>query len=260
MQSQMSILTKQEKQFIKSLKTKEVRQSEQLFIAEGSRLVNDLIITNPHLIHSLYGTKEWLENGSVKLQHISHSAKIIKAQELEQIAQLRTTTEVLGLFKMPSFNSSMYNSAPKIALFLEKISDPGNMGTIIRSCDWFGISTLFVSPNCVDQYNSKCIQASMASIARVKVVEIPFTDLKAQLKNHVFYSTSPLLESQSKPIPEALNKIICIGNEAHGLSEEILKSCEASLHITSEFTLGAESLNAAVSAAILLFNQITKDK
>ncbi len=255
----MVILTKQEKQFIKSLKIKEVRQREQLFIAEGSRLVNDLILTNPHLIHSIYGTKEWFENGSAKLQHIYHSAKIIKDQELEQIAQLRTTTEVLGLFKTPLFNSPMYNSAPKIALFLDRISDPGNMGTIIRSCDWFGISTLFVSPHCVDHYNSKCIQASMASIARVKVVEIPFTDLKTQLKNHVFYSTSPLVESQSNQIPEVTNKIICIGNEAHGLSDEIVKSCEASLHITSEFSLGAESLNAAVSAAILLFKQIAKD-
>lgn len=243
------MISKNEIKWIKELHNKKYRHEEGLYLAEGSRLVLDLMQTKPEDVVMVAGTSLWASKHATKLKEFSEQFKEIGGSDLGRIASLKSTDEVLGVFRFPVFSEISFKDNP-ISLYLDEVRDPGNLGTIIRTADWFGVKEIFIAPGSVDPYNTKTIQASMSSIARVKVSEVDIEFLKEFISYGILVGTA----LEGKPFGQLkLDRpaIICLGNEAHGLSQPIVDQCQAMISIPSR-SLGAESLNVAVSAGILL--------
>jgi len=235
------MLSKAKVKFITSLREKKHRLLHKLFIAEGPKVISDLINAK-HPLHSLYITDKESHNLS---SEINDRVIGIDEKDLKKISNLKTPNVSLGIFQIKEVSAIKING-PIIAL--ESIRDPGNLGTIIRTCDWFGIKHILCSKDSVDCYNQKVIQSTMGSISRV---EIHYVNLINQLKE----SQNPIFiaDLTGNPIAETsfpTNPIIVFGNEANGISDE-MKSI-ASKKITIPKKGGAESLNLSSSVAIVL--------
>ena len=164
------MITKNQIKLIRSLDLKKNRIKHNLFIAEGEKIVDELLSSNLNLFH-LFSTNDTYD--------LKENYTIIKNQELKQVSNLKNPNKVLGLFEKPKPVNIDFS---KNIIALEEINDPGNLGTIIRLCDWFGISDIICSENSVDCFNPKTIQASMGSISRVNVTYQSFDDLYANKK------------------------------------------------------------------------------
>lgn len=235
------MLSKNEIKDIQSLSHKKFRDELNLFIAEGPKIVGELIELIPRQIEKVYAVKEWMElNKSNEVEIVE-----ISSSELERLSQLQTPNGIIAVIKkLPSTKPD----ASLFTLYLDTIQDPGNFGTIVRTADWFGIKNIVCTPGCADVYNSKVVQSTMASIARVNVYydeneewlkgqSVPV--LAATLHGDSLYDCSTMKEG-----------ILIIGNESKGVRKEILQ------HATEQITIPkrgeAESLNAAVATGIIL--------
>ena len=238
------MLIKSQVKYIQSLSHKKLRDSEGVFVAEGPKLINELLSARLPL-QQLYAVKEWItEQGkslTAEVTEIIHS-------ELERISLLQTHNQVLGIFKKPDFsaNTPLRNS---ISLMLDTLQDPGNLGTIIRCADWFGISQIFCSTDSADAWNPKVVQATMGSIARVQVAYGLLDHWLSQEPGLPTYA-AVLDGADLRKLPPVKEGIIIIGNESKGISEAILARC--SNRITIPRHGKAESLNAAVATGIIL--------
>ena len=240
------MITKNQVKYIQSLGQKKSRDEENCFIAEGPKLVNELMTASNCRIAQFYVLKEWIdEHANAK----DHGEVIeVSAAELEKISQLTTPNQVLAVVeKIQWKNEPIVKGA--ISLVLDTIQDPGNMGTIIRLADWFGVKTIFCSSDCVDVYNPKVVQASMGSISRVRV---EYTDILSLLKDNKEVSIyAAILNGRDVTKMEKINDgMIVIGNESKGINEEILNL--ANVQITIPRKGKAESLNAGVATGIIL--------
>jgi TrmH family RNA methyltransferase len=236
------MFSKAQIKYIQSLQHKKYRQKFGQFVAEGDKIVQELL-QGSYGVKAVYATAAWLEaHGNVTgIEVLEVDAAILK-----QISSLSTPNQAVALVDIPALAPPVFSK--NITLALEAIRDPGNMGTIIRIADWFGIRQIICSPDCVDAYNAKTIQATMGSIMRVPVIEMELTTLlktpgqvpsyAATLHGHNIVHTKTLKEG-----------IILIGNESRGLSEEILQL--SSHQITIPRIGQAESLNAAVATGII---------
>lgn len=234
------MLSKNQVRFINSLKRKKVRKSKGLFVAEGKKLVIDFLNSDIQ-VDMIYGLPgfECLEQD--RLQQISE-------RELRSISSLATPNEVLAIFKIPETKPVLKKG---LAVALDDVNDPGNLGTIIRLCDWFDIPQILCSQNTVDCYNTKVIQSSMGSLARV---QINYLDLVQHLKNEkrTIYGTFMEGDSLYKTSFEE-DGILVMGNEANGISEEIRSIVNKELGIPQFGSQNkAESLNVAMATAIFL--------
>ena len=241
------MITKNQVKYIQSLGQKKWRDSEQVFIAEGPKLVNELLIATNCKIIQIYALKEWIDQikpGVVVTE--------VTTDELQKISQLSTPNHVLAIAKKIEWESEAIIKG-NISLALDEIQDPGNMGTIIRLADWFGVKNIFCSMNCADAYNPKVVQASMGSITRIR---IEYNDLPTWLKKNddlTVYAT--VLNGEDVTKMEKKNEgIIIIGNESKGISDEVLAL--AKVQITIPRKGKAESLNAAVATGIILSHLI----
>ncbi len=235
---------------VKLLHDKKNRLEESLYIAEGSRLIHDLLIHNPTDIIGIYATNKWIETNHAKLQNFLKLIVDVSERQLQSLASLKSTNEVLAVLKFPVFGTPDFRQLPKISLYLDHISDPGNYGTIVRTADWFGINTIFCSANCADRFNSKVVQASMGSVARINILLVEYSDLVKEYNNHNIVGAD-LSGTHFKSFTPDPSTIICLGNEANGLSDDVRSICSQFIHIPS-YSLGAESLNVAISAGILM--------
>lgn len=235
------MLTKNQIKFISNLKNKKHRQESGLFVVEGIKGVREFLDSNYEL-EQVY-TLEVLDflNQKNKVTQISE-------QELQKISTQITPNTCLGVFKMRQIKEVLIGG---IQIALDGISDPGNLGTIIRLCDWFGVSDLICSENCVDVYNPKVVQASMGSLARVQVVYKNLLEFLPNVKVPVY---GTFLEGESiykAKLPK--DAFIVLGNEANGISQEV-KSLIT--HFITIPRFGAlqqtESLNVATATAITL--------
>lgn len=235
------MLSKNQIKFITSLKQKKYRKKYQLFVAEGIKTVNELLSSNMEL-EKLYSTKE---NHPL---FEKFKPQIISEKELSKISSLSTPNKVLGLFKIPK-DSSIKEKG--LLLALDGVNDPGNLGTIIRLCDWFGVSQLVCSLNSVDCFNPKVVQASMGSLARVRVV---YTDLKEFLNTTQLPIYGAVMNG--KNVYESnlsKNAVLVMGNESNGVSQKIVKLIDQKITIPRFGDLNiTESLNVATATAILL--------
>jgi len=235
----MILVSKSQIKLITSLQQKKYRNKLGLFVAEGPKVINELL-TSGLKLHSLYSTKEKFFN--------DEDVQIISELELNKISYLKNANHSVAVFKIPSSELLIENT---LTVALDAVRDPGNLGTIIRLCDWFGIHQLVCSLDTVDCYNPKVIQATMGSIARVNVV---YVELETYIKkaNIPVYGTCMNGTSiYQQQLPE--NAIIILGNEANGISEKI------NTLLNKEITIPrfgvkkeTESLNVATATAIVL--------
>ncbi|HEY9260105.1 MAG TPA: RNA methyltransferase [Chitinophaga sp.] len=215
-------------------------------MAEGDKIVQELLQAGMP-VKGVFATADWLEQHTALLDRLPAGAVVeVDATVLKQLSSLTTPNRAMALLDMPAAVNPL-PAAGTAALALEAIQDPGNMGTLIRIADWFGIPQIICSPDCVDVYNPKTIQATMGSIIRVRIAEY---DIKALLQQTSLSSYAATLQGKNiAEFPAMKEGIILIGNEGRGLTEEVIAL--ATHRITIPRLGGAESLNAAVAAGII---------
>ena len=241
------MLSKNKIKYIHSLELKKNRKKEGVFVAEGHKLVGDLL---PHFhCRLILATTTWLEeHPDIQADEIIE----ITPEELVKASLLKTPQEVLAIFEQPQYNYTTDVIKDSLCLALDDIQDPGNLGTIIRLADWFGIEHIFCSQGTVDVYNSKVIQATMGALARVKVHYCNLPELISSLKDVPVYGT--FLDGENiynKPLSE--NGLIIMGNEGNGVSKEVSQLINNKLYIPN-YPSGrttSESLNVAIATAVV---------
>jgi len=235
------MLSKNQVKFIRSLKKKKFRQTNQLFLAEGIKVVKELLSSSFQL-HKIYCTITY--QNPLKVTDL----QIITEKELAMISDFTNPNQVVGIFEIPTEKKPQHKG---LTIALDGINDPGNLGTIIRLCDWFGVSQLICSENTVDCYNPKVVQASMGSLARVA---INYLDLHEYLssESRIIYGTFLNGENIYDSKPET-NSVIVLGNEANGISDSIKALVQKKITIP-QFgeQQQTESLNVATATAIFL--------
>lgn len=234
---------------IKSLQQKKARQENKQFVVEGYKMIKELIEFKSEYIHHIYTTEKILIE-----KHISHSKlEVVSSSDLERMSGMKTSPDaiaVVGFFK----SESTIHQAP-ISLYLDSISDPGNMGTILRTAEWFGLQHIYCSYECVDIYNPKVVQSSMGSIFRVASISIRIDELARHFKKDQIFATTMRGES-IYTIGVNSPMLILMGSESHGLSDKTRDYAGNTLSIPCH---GAgESLNVSVATGIILAHFIGK--
>jgi TrmH family RNA methyltransferase len=239
------MLIKSQVKYIQSLSHKKLRDSEEVFVAEGPKLINELLSAANIQVQQLFALKEWIEEQTPEIQK---SVTEISPPELERISLLQTPNQVLGIFKKPVFAANRF-LRDTLSLMLDTIQDPGNLGTIIRCADWFGISQIICSTDCADAFNPKVVQSSMGSIARVQVLYESLPEFLAKEPGIPTYA-AVLDGTNLRQLPPVKEGIIIIGNESKGISDGVLSLSRHRITIPRKGS--AESLNAAVATGIIL--------
>lgn len=235
------MISKNEIKYIQSLFQKKNRDAERLFIAEGVKLVDELLHSN-FIIKKIFATAAWMQ------QHPSVTgAMCIEDFELQKISGLATPNRVLAVVEqhLPAKDPV---EKKQVILALDGVQDPGNFGTIIRIADWFGITQIVTGNDTADVYNPKTVQATMGSITRVDTWHKDLASWLAKVQTPVY---GALLNGKNIYETERLNEgIIVIGNESKGIRENILPFIKYPVTIPAKGK--AESLNAAVATGIIL--------
>ena len=238
------MLVKSEIKFIKSLKDKKARYEHQVFVSEGKKLTGDLLVSGLEL-KQLYCFEEVLQEPEFKWVSDS-KIQIVSKKEMEQMSNLQSSREVLALFHFPKLDESSLLKN-NLILALDTIQDPGNLGTIIRIADWYGIKDILCTESTADCYNNKVIQSSMGSIGRVQVHYGKLQDWFSELNLPVYAADMEGENINELKRDEKL--ILLIGNEGSGISHELKAFINKTITIPR---IGkAESLNAAIACAIL---------
>lgn len=233
------MVTKNQIKLVVNLKQKKYRSQHGLFVVEGEKLVRELLREGirPHAIY-LDKSQNKLDYGNVE---------VVDGQILKQMSSLKQPNGVLGVFYMPEHKETVLSDWTVV---LDAVRDPGNLGTIIRLCDWFGIEQLVCSPDTVDCYNPKVLQATMGSIARVHIL---YTDLIPYLQHSdapIFGAFMDGASVYKKELPE--KGVLVMGNEANGISWEVEELISDRIAIPQFGTKTTESLNVATATSILL--------
>ncbi len=239
------MVVKNQIKFIKSLQQKKYRIHHQLFVAEGIKLVNELL-NSTLSVAFLYATED------VEFEMQGSEPQIVSEKTLSRMSGLKSPNKTLGVFKIPEPGALDFKDW---ILALDRIQDPGNLGTIIRLCDWFGIRHLLCTPDTVDCYNPKTLQATMGSIARVNIV---YRELEDIIESEELSVYGAFMEGDSvyqHSFPK--NGILLMGNESHGISDRHFKLIDQRISIPQYGTSDIESLNVATATAILL-NEIRR--
>ena len=238
----MEKISLQKIKWIKSLHLKKNREKEKLVLVEGFKLVSELASQYPLLVHSMYSSTEMDLDFEQRFDCFA-----CHANEMERISQFNSASTLIGVFHEPS--SHVFNPNERV-LVLENIQDPGNLGTIIRTADWFGIKQIVCSDDTVNCFNSKVIQSSMGSAFRIPVFYENLDDFLPKLNSTIH---GALLNGQNlaQVDPNEI-KILIMGNEGKGISESLQK------HINQAVTIPgyglAESLNVSIATGIFLYH------
>ena len=240
------MISKNQLKFLRSLNQSKFRNKNNMFIVEGWRSIQDFISSDYKLV-SIFATSRWINlNKSIK--------KIIQInqEDLKKISSLKNPNQVIAIFEKKNIESFKKVNFNKVVVFLENISNPGNLGSIIRTCDWFGLNTIVCSENSVDIYNPKVIQSSMGSLSRVNVV-YSSTDLFLSFinKKKVIKLVADLEGENVFSISKISSGVLFFGNEAKGISEKIKKHSFKKITIPKKISR-CESLNLSVSFGIIL--------
>ncbi len=251
------MLSKSRIKFIRSLRLTKFRLEEKLFIIEGDKLVREALndkANSRFKIHSIYGLDSWLDQNQEIISPYLEITEQINSKELGQISNLKTPNRALAIIHLVYPDFKAINTQYDRLIGLDNIQDPGNMGTIIRLADWFGIKDILLSPGCADPYNPKVVQATMGSIFRVKMHQI---DLEAWLEKipEGFPVYGAILNGENiynKKLSK--NGIILFGNESQGLSAEIERLVSEPITIPrgDKSDYRPESLNVSVALGVIL--------
>ena len=242
------MISKTHSKYIQSLQHKKFRDIESLFIAEGNKVLLELLRCDKFICTEILGTKNYFQLHEQHLRkHYQGPLLEIEEFELEKISALSTPNQVVGVFKKSI--AKLDDPVDKINILLDHIQDPGNLGTIIRIADWFAVSNIICSPDCVELYNPKVVQSTMGSLGRVNVV---YTNLTDWIKEHagIKLYAAALNGKNVQTLNGVKEALIVIGNESKGISDEIMQLAKEKITITKFGE--AESLNAAVATGIIL--------
>lgn len=243
------MLSKNDIKNIKSLEQKKFRDEKRLFVAEGHKLVGELL--GVFRCPLLAATDEWIRSHSkIPAERI----ETVTPDELKRASLLRSPQDVLAVFCIPDDHKTMLSAAShSLVLALDDVQDPGNLGTIVRIADWFGIKDVFCSKGTADIFNPKSVQATMGAIARVRLHYInlakEITELPAQVHVYgAFLEGETIYDSNLSD-----NGVIIMGNEGNGISKEVGKSVNRKLYIPNwpSGAVTSESLNVAIATAIV---------
>lgn len=240
------MVVKSQIKFIKNLQQKKYRAQNKLFVAEGIKTVGELLNSSLK-VYKIYVT----DNSLLKVY--GHHAELITEAVLKKMSGLSTPNKVLGVFQIPAPGPIDFSDW---VIALDDVRDPGNLGTIIRLCDWFGVKSLLCSSNSVDCYNPKVLQATMGSISRLNIV---YGDLRAIISGSEVPVYGAFMEGAvvyRENFPK--RGILVMGNEANGVSEAIGALIGKKITIPQFGPKTTESLNVATATAILL-NEIRRD-
>ena len=237
------MITKNQIKLIKSLRLKKNRIQSGFFVAEGEKIVDELLKSDLEAVN-IFSISEKYKNLK---NYIS-----INSTQLKQISNLKSPNNVLGTFKIPVSEEIDFDAN---IVALEDINNPGNLGTIIRLCDWFGIKNIICSQNSVDCYNPKVVQSSMGSISRVSVSYMDFDKI---LMNDKYKTIAADLEGvKLTKFNFSENQIIFFGSESNGLSKKLSSKINEKITI-ERFNKNVDSLNLAISVGIVLSELIKK--
>lgn len=246
------MLSKTKAKYIQSLNHKKVREEEQVFIAEGQKVVLEFLSSGDTTCLMLIVTKACLANIDPNILNKVGELILAESFEIKKVSQLANAPDILGIFSQKEITAPVLSG--KLSIMLDGIRDPGNLGTIIRIADWFAIENIICSKDTVDCYNSKVVQASMGSLLRLNIW---YTDIESYiLANNTISVYAATLEGQDVyTIGSITEGILVIGNESAGIRENILGLIDKRVSIPRSGK--AESLNAAVACGILL-SSLTK--
>lgn len=247
----MQTLSKNQIKFIKSLHHKKYRYEHQMFLLEGEKLVNEALRDKPEIVEYLIVQEDYKISVHPHIPLYSVPSSI-----LHTISTLESPPPVIAVCHfLNTPKHAPIRLENTFSFYLDNINDPGNLGTIIRTCEWFGIMELYCSPTTVDLYNPKTIQASRGSFLRVNVLYSAFHSLHISKKTNIYAAD---LMGESIYTLKNKNGLIILGNEAHGISDTLKPFIHQYIHIPPHPNSQAESLNVAMSAAIIASEFVKK--
>ncbi len=252
------MLSKNQEKHIRQLQQLKYRRRTGLFVLEGEKMAMEALTGHGDHVEAVLALPTWVVQAGPRLEAFRKLVTTISEPQMKRLSALKTPSPVLVVMRMPAVSTTWAFGAQGFALYLDGIRDPGNMGTIIRIADWFGLDFVAASPDSVDFFNPKVVQASMASILRVPlaVVDRPrLSELPAGTELWVAdMAGSDVQLTGSRPA----RLLLAIGNESRGLSVEAARTASRKIAIARHPAGRAESLNAAVATGILcaqLINQ-----
>jgi len=239
------MLSKAQSKYIRSLSLQKFRKENNVFVAEGDKIAREWLVSGSN-IQMIVAVEDWAaQNLALIAKHPFASVHIVSEAILQSVSTLQTANKALLVVGMPAQEKSLPTN--EWCLVLDDIQDPGNVGTIIRIADWFGIDHIVASPASADFYNPKVVQAAMGGHLRVHLHHVPLLDFLSSYKAPVL--AAALNGDDIYKFNNAGAVALLIGNESKGLSTELLE--KATKKVTIPRQGGAESLNAAVSTGIL---------
>ena len=242
-------MTKNDIKFIQSLKQTKYRKENKMFLVEGNKLVDELLSSN-FKVENILVTETWL-NKFPEMSASLRSYDIVNAKQMEQLSSMVTPPGIIATAHTPSYNIKPEDAENGFIVALDGINDPGNLGTIIRTADWFGINKIICSHDCADAWQAKTIQSTMGSIFRIEIMETNLKEFMSDLNVPIY---GALMEGENiftKKI-EKKNGVIVIGSESHGIRQDVLPLITSPIHIPRGKGSQTESLNASVAAAIII--------
>ncbi len=242
------MLSKAQVKYIQSLSQKKFRDESGQFLVEGTKIIKELIVEQPDLVKAIYALPDWVSEHAHLLKKANIIADEASEQDMEKISSLPSFSAAIAIIDKPELKIPEVGG---IMLLLDGIQDPGNLGTIIRTADWFGVKHIICGDGTADCYNPKVVQATMGSVFRLNIL---YENLQVFIKEH---SNLPLITSSLDGFP--INKatiqkdmLLIIGNESKGVNKSIENLATSKVLIPGFGK--AESLNAAVAAGILLYH------
>jgi TrmH family RNA methyltransferase len=250
------MLSKNAIKHVGSLKIAKYRNLHNEFIAEGTRVVLELL-NSTYKIKEIFASTRWIDTNKLILKNKNITVSEATGKELERITALSNPSEVVAVCEIPAMSLDVKSLTNDLIIMLDDIRDPGNLGTIIRTADWFGVSTILCSPHCVDLYNPKVIQSTMGSLTRVIVHYTDLIQVLTSLPESAAVYAAALDGENILTVSLSGKGVIIIGNESTGISHTINPYINKKLYIPPYSTIQtnsrAESLNAAVACSIILY-------
>ena len=246
------MISKNSIKLIKSLDLKKIRVKENLFLVEGDKNVSE-VLDSKFKVEKLFVTNNFLLDNKSKLKNIAQVTEVTR-EDINRASLLKSPQNSIALCELPPEKNLPEKMDSTLWIYLDEIQDPGNLGTIIRICDWFGVENLFCSLKTADLYNPKVIQASMGSFCRVEVFYTPFNTVAGLAAKSGIPVYGAFLEGENiytEKLPK--RALLVMGNEGNGISPDIEAKIEKKIKI-AEFNQNlksAESLNVSVATAII---------
>ncbi len=246
----ITVLTNSDIKYIKSLSQQKFRQKYNKFIAEGDKICSELLNAGNYKITQVYCTNEWYENQVTRLDKFKKLITVITKKDLSRISQLRTPNQVLMILEKPMLELEVTEVGDNTIIYLDEVQDPGNVGTIIRIADWYGIKHVVRSYGTADFYSPKVIQATMASFANVGLYSHSFEDVISVLSDHE--SVGAVLGGMSiEQLDWPQRSIIVMGNESKGITPDVLTQLNHSIMLSGSKDRLADSLNVGIATALM---------